>query len=92
MMSTEQTTLPCPFCGKKIDPSDIDTVYPTGSGWKQHEGYRSYHYYLDVPKEQWCYGIHCVESSGGCGANISGDSKLEVLAKWNTRTTKGGCN
>jgi hypothetical protein len=38
-----------------------------------------------VPKEQWCYSIHCVTTSGGCGVEISGDSRQECIDKWNRR-------
>jgi hypothetical protein len=78
--------LPCPFCSRLPDIDDGDTLYPNGSGWKDRiGGYRSYHRRTEVPKEQWCYGMNCTETSGGCGAAISGDSAEEALAKWNRR-------
>ncbi len=77
---------PCPFCGKHVDLEDSDTLYPTGTGWKDHpEGFRSYYRHTEVPKEQWCWGMHCPEPSGGCGAEITGDSKEEAIEKWNRR-------
>lgn len=76
---------PCPFCGKKVDLEDHDVLYPSGTGWKQEDGFRSYHRYSEVPKEQWCYTMHCTSNSGGCGAEMSGDSKEEALEKWNRR-------
>ena len=80
--------LPCPFCGKSVDITDIDTLYPNGTGWKDHkdQNLRSYCHYTEVPTEQWCYSLHCVETSGGCGASTSGDSKQEAIDKWNRRS------
>jgi hypothetical protein len=82
------TPLPCPFCGKSVDLDDSDTLYPSGDGWKFDEDLqtRTYHRYNEVPREQWCYAIHCPIQAGGCGAEMPGDSKEEVLAKWNKRT------
>ena len=75
--------LPCPFCGQEVEEDDI---YPTGTGWKAiDECGRSYHSFRDVPKEQWCYAIHCEVTRGGCGARISGDSQEEAIAAWNKR-------
>ncbi len=77
---------PCPFCGKKVDLNDEDTLYPNGTGWKDREGgYRSYHPFREVPKEQWCYSIHCVLHHGGCGVEMSGDTIKEAINKWNRR-------
>ena len=80
--------LPCPFCGMNADLDGEDTIYPTGTGWRFNEELqiRTYHRALEVPKEQWCWGMHCPETYGGCGARIHGDSKDEALAKWNTRS------
>ena len=77
----------CPFCGKAVDLEDNDTLYPSGTGWKFDEELqmRTYHNLRKVPKEQWCWGMHCPEPAGGCGAEIHGDSKQEALAKWSKR-------
>ena len=57
----EKEVKPCPFCGKAVDLNDEDTLYPSGTGWKDHpDGIRSYHSFREVPKEQWCYDLHCV--------------------------------
>lgn len=77
--------LPCPFCGRQPDINDGDTLYPTGTGWEESDGLRFYRKMSEVPKEQWCYGMHCTESSGGCGAEIRGDNEFEALEKWNRR-------
>lgn len=79
---------PCPFCGMKLDPEDVDTVYPSGVGWKEDET-ELYRYYVssrEVPKEQWCYKVVCQEHYGGCNASITGDSKEEAIEKWNKRS------
>ena len=80
--------LPCPFCAKEIDITDGDTLYPNGTGWKNHteDNLRSYHHYREVPREQWRYSLHCAESSGGCGAQISGDTQQDAIDKWNRRS------
>lgn len=82
------TIKPCPFCGKHINLDDEDSIYPSGIGWLFDDELqsRTYHNFRAVPKEQWCYVMHCPELYGGCGAEISGDSMEEALAKWNTRT------
>lgn len=78
--------LPCPFCGKTVDLEDGDTLYPNGTGWKTVDGmFRGYCGFREVPKEQWCYSLHCTESAGGCGVEMSADSREEAIAKWNTR-------
>ena len=78
----------CPFCGHLPDIDDPDTVYPNGIGWIiQEDGYKSYHPHIDTPLNQYCYSVHCVIGAGGCGAEVSGDSRNECIEKWNTRST-----
>ena len=77
---------PCPFCGKEVDLEDPDTLHPTGSGWLiRNTGVRSYHSFREVPQEQWCYGLHCTTTSGGCGVRMDADSRTEAIEKWNNR-------
>ena len=77
---------PCPFCGHEVDLEDGDTLYPNGVGWEDHPDHgRHYCSRGQVPKEQWCYSMNCPETAGGCGAEISGDSRQEAIDKWNTR-------
>ena len=77
---------PCPFCGHPVDPDDPDSVYPNGTGWYVFlDEHRAYCSKLDVPPDQWCYSVNCVTMSGGCGAEMSGDSKQEAIDKWNRR-------
>jgi ribosomal protein L37AE/L43A len=85
-VSTDQTLKPCPFCGKQPSPDDPDTLYPSGTGWVERRGLRHYVSFREAPKEQWCYSMNCPEPSGGCGAEIHGDSAEEAMRKWNTRT------
>lgn len=33
---------PCPFCGRAINADDIDTLYPSGTGWKEDEDGETY--------------------------------------------------
>lgn len=80
---------PCPFCGKQPDLSDDDTLYPTGHFWVNDDLGRHYFGY-DHPKlkpdpSQMVWGVHCVEIAGGCGAEITGDSRDEAIAKWERR-------
>lgn len=81
---------PCPFCGKSVDMDDGDTLYPIGVYWRESEyvpderhyvGHKEHNPETDHP----CYGMHCPESSGGCGAQITGDSLEETIDNWNTR-------
>ena len=79
---------PCPFCGKKVDLDDHDVLYPSGTAWylpPELDGMKAYTNFRDVPKEQWCYTLHCPIQSGGCGAEMSGDSKEECKEHWNRR-------
>lgn len=87
---TKEKLLPCPFCGKEMDVEDCDTLYPNGIGWMLRERHNkepllTYGPSNKAPKEQWCWSVHCQFHSGGCGAEISGDSKKEAIAAWNKR-------
>lgn len=80
--------LQCPFCGKKPDVSNPDTLYPTGIVWVDKKdvgrvyGTRNQ---LDYTHGGQCWSINCVTSSGGCGVEMHGDSKEEAINKWQTR-------
>jgi len=68
------------------ESDDGDTLYPNGTGWKlRDDGFTSFHSFRDVPREQWCWSIHCNTLAGGCGVEMSGNSREEALTKWNTR-------
>jgi hypothetical protein len=46
----------------------------------------SYHPFREITnQEQWCYSMHCATTSGGCGCEISANTKEEAIEKWNTR-------
>jgi len=79
--------MPCPFCGKKIDLSDMDTLYPSGLYWVDDvRGIR--HYLSSAQRTEYSHpvwSLNCAEVSGGCGAELCGDTKDEVLEKWNRR-------
>ena len=87
---------PCPFCKKEMDATDPDTLHRSGTIWKtrgeSRREYVSFRTQMTFPEKDmndymgWCYEINCRTSSGGCGANISGDSQEEVINKWNRRT------
>lgn len=80
---------PCPFCGKEPEMYNPDTLYPNGIGWKYvDEDLRVYVHMFDVPHEQWCYSVYCVETAGGCGVEVSGDSEEEAVRAWNRRDNK----
>jgi len=84
----KRTMKPCPFCGKEIDIDDEDTLYPNGIVWEDIEYGRVYHRFGSAPatpKERYCWSVHCSTISGGCGAQMSADSKEEAIEKWNKR-------
>ena len=81
--------LPCPFCGKKPDLEDPDTLYPSGIFWAWNEelGMRVYRRFKEREEgDQPSWLMHCTEIAGGCGVEIHGDTKEEALSKWNRRT------
>lgn len=82
-------SLPCPFCGKKVDPSDSDTLYPTGTVYRDIDGIRRYFKWKDrLPTDGIVWGMNCPESSGGCGVELHADTRQKALDKWNQRTER----
>lgn len=76
--------LPCPFCGKPVNLNDDDTLYPTGQYWRVDDGIKHYIQHKDrQADDNSVWGMHCSATSGGCGAEIHGDSKQETVDKWN---------
>ena len=80
---------PCPFCDKATDLDDCDTLYPNGVYWYPDGDYGKH--YSQSPTNHIglagnpCYKLVCDVVSGGCGAEMHGDSKQEVIDKWNRR-------
>ena len=78
---------PCPFCGSKMDVDDNDTLYPSGTVWRQHElGYREYTSLRAAQSnpqfeiEGYVFKIEC-----NCGAEMQADTILETVNNWNNR-------
>ena len=81
---------PCPFCGKKPNLEDPDTLYPTGIYWIFNEqiGLVTYHSAQERTEDmQPCYTMHCPTAACGCGAEICADSRDEAIEAWNRRAS-----
>lgn len=79
---------PCPFCGRKLDINNEDTVYPTGIYWRYSEEIGCHHYVSfneRLPDDNPCYKVTCPSIYGGCDAQVTGDSEQEAIDKWNRR-------
>lgn len=76
----------CPLCGKQPDLQDGDTLYPINIFWKDTPDGRMYgsRNTLELPQGQ-SWTMHCPVTAGGCGMEISGDSKQETIDAWNRR-------
>lgn len=85
--SKDHEILPCPLCGKVPNLQESDTLHQNGTVWvDEPNGFRHYHHRRDKPEStNFCYDMNCVESAGGCGMVVAGDSKEEALAKWQSR-------
>jgi hypothetical protein len=84
-----EALLPCPFCGRPVDDDLSDTLYQSGTYWREDEGFR--HYISRRERrdgDQPCWSMHCVSNGGGCGAQITADSEPEVRAAWNRRAAQ----
>lgn len=79
---------PCPFCGKKVDLTDEDTMYPSGTLWA-FEPELGFRHYFGWDRQEEADGmvwkLGCTPNAGGCGAEIHGDSIQETLDLWNRR-------
>lgn len=86
-MQVKLEFLPCPFCGKVVDLDNGDTLYPAGMYWRITDGIKHHIRYKDTQQgDESCWGMHCPETAGGCGAEIEADSKNDAVNKWNRRT------
>ncbi len=76
----------CPFC-KMQPPTDLsDTLYPSGIYWRETDGVRHYVGHKErIESDQACWTVECAQSSGGCGASLTGDSAQEAMDLWNRR-------
>lgn len=86
------TYLPCPFCGKAPDPTDRSTLHPTGIYWMDDAevGCRTYHSHQERRENDGkCWSFNCLIESGGCGAEIHGDTEESAIAAWNRRPGGG---
>lgn len=82
-MREHDVLLPCPFCGKSVDLSDPDTLYPSGIVWRKTDYGKEYGTRMRLyPQDGECYELHCVS----CGVVMSGDCKNEAIDKWQKRT------
>lgn len=70
-----------------MDVDDNDTLYPSGTVWRQHElGYREYTSLRAAQSnpqfeiEGYVFKIEC-----NCGAEMQADEKDTVVALWNQR-------
>lgn len=79
----------CPLCGNKPPKDLIDTLYPTGTVWREipeEDGLRSYHSFKEMQEgDQHCYRMGCDVVNGGCGVSVRADSKEEAIEAWNRR-------
>ena len=88
-----ETVLPCPFCGRKAELDDPDTLYPAGVYWRMLDdavlGPLGAKHYVSARDrktgDQPCFTMHCPVPAGGCGAEITGDSREDAIASWNRR-------
>lgn len=81
------TFLPCPFCGRNPDPTDPSTLHPTGTVWRDEAEFRSYHSHSERQEgDGRCWVFACLTESGGCGAEVHGDSEEEAIIAWNRRS------
>lgn len=66
---------------------DGDTMHPSGIFHRPNKDYgKVYVGHKDkLETDHSCWLITCPEMSGGCGAEMHGDSIKEVIEKWNNR-------
>ena len=81
---------PCPFCGMQSELSWEDTIHQSGEAWREdmRNGVLYRHYIRRNDPRGYhglCYDINCATVYGGCGVTMDGDSKEEVIEKWNRR-------
>ena len=91
-MTQNSELLKCPFCGSMLDQHDSDTLHRSGIVWRDvmvgDDLIRQY--FRRSPTPPWephgeTWELHCNVIYGGCSAQLSGDSREEVIAKWQRR-------
>jgi len=85
-----QLLKPCPFCGKEVNLTEQGTLSLLSIVWRYDPllGYRTYHKWKDRKfGDTECCTINCDMTRGGCGVEITGDTKNEVIELWNTRNS-----
>ena len=91
-MTQNSELLKCPFCGSMLDQHDSDTLHRSGIVWRdvmvgddliRQYKFRSPALPWEPQGETW--ELHCNVIYGGCSAQLSGDSREEVIAKWQRR-------
>lgn len=82
---------PCPFCGH-TPLDEMDFLHPIGTGWRDDpigDNDTMMRHYMRMNDPRGVHGqvweMNCLEHEGGCGASMHGDSREEVVAKWNRR-------
>ncbi len=60
---------PCPFCNKFLDATEGDVLHSTPP----------------ISGDRRVWTLNCPTSIGGCGASILGDTRDDVVSKWNRR-------
>lgn len=84
--SNKLTLKPCPFCGHEVDLEEPDTLYPSGTVWRYRGDYKTYHTWAERKEgDEVCWSMNCPTTAGGCGAEITGDSREETIAAWEHR-------
>lgn len=79
---------PCPFCGTDITVDIDDALHPGATHWRMKLGRIRYVRFSDRQEgDQPMYEIHCPETIHGCGVEMVGHTRAEVIEKWNRRST-----
>ena len=84
---------PCPFCGWEVPADDddamLDVLHMSGKWWAYSDkvgGIVFRNHRSRLPDDNPCWVMNCTENMGGCGAEISGLTRLEAIQKWDRRS------
>lgn len=79
----------CPFCGTEFPDNLEDSLYPSGTVWRDTPHGRTYHSWKNRQEgDSQCWQLICNEIYGGCGVEMHADSQDDVVKKWNRRVNK----